>query len=332
MGLRAEPDLQKHLAQGSVHGHFFSSVGMQGWRRNMEDNGVILDLPNGVSVAALFDGHGGEEVSGYLAKHFATGLGVEGVDLTDEGLKKHYMDVDASIWDPEGAAQISSCTNGPKSRPATHRMKLLQMKNASPDLPHAAVEGRLITETCGSTAVSCLFCGDSDLVVVNTGDSRCILSSDGVAKDLSSDHSLKDPAEVARVNAAGYEVSCSNSSDTLRIGGTLAVPRAMGDFSFKQSEDIAPDAQAVIALPDVVRHTISPQDEFVVLACDGVFDVKSSQEVVDFIRMGLVEPSQAAQNLTPTLISLLDECCAKEIVAGGMGLDNMSICVIFLPK
>ena len=47
MGLRAEPDLQKHLAQGSVHGHFFCSVGMQGWRRNMEDNGVIMDLPNG---------------------------------------------------------------------------------------------------------------------------------------------------------------------------------------------------------------------------------------------------------------------------------------------
>jgi len=305
---------------------------MQGWRRNMEDNGVIMDLPNGVGIAALFDGHGGEEVSGYLSKHFATGLGGDEPDMSDAGLKKHYMDVDASIWSPEGAAEIPGCINGPKSRPATHRMKLLQMKNANPDLPHAAVEGRLITETCGATAVACLFCGDSELVVANTGDSRCIISSGGVVKELSSDHSLKDAAEVARVQAAGYEVCASNTSDTLRIGGTLAVPRAMGDFSFKQTEGIAPDAQAVVAMPDIVRHTISPQDEFVVLACDGVFDVKSSQEVVDYIRAGLVEPSQAAQNLTPTLVSLLDECCAKEIVAGGAGLDNMSICVIFLPK
>merc|ERR1712166_789038 len=158
------------------------------------------DLPNGVGIAALFDGHGGEEVSGYLSKHFATGLGGDEPDMSDAGLKKHYMDVDASIWSPEGAAEIPGCINGPKSRPATHRMKLLQMKNANPDLPHAAVEGRLITETCGATAVACLFCGDSELVVANTGGSRCIISSGGVVKELSSDYSLKDAAEVARVH------------------------------------------------------------------------------------------------------------------------------------
>eukprot|EP00656_Telonema_subtile_P036615 TRINITY_DN40636_c0_g1_i1.p1 TRINITY_DN40636_c0_g1~~TRINITY_DN40636_c0_g1_i1.p1 ORF type:complete len:122 (+),score=27.23 TRINITY_DN40636_c0_g1_i1:131-496(+) len=90
--------------------------------------------------------------------------------------------------------------------------------------------------------------------------------------------------------------------------------------------------QAVCAVPDVVRHCISAEDEFIVLACDGVFDVKSSQQVVDFIREGLVEPSKVFENCTPTLERLLDECCATEIVSDGVGLDNMSIAIIFLPR
>ena len=57
----------------------------------------------------------------------------------------------------------------------------------------------------------------------------------------------------------------------------------------------------MIAVPDVVRRPIGPEDEFVVLACDGVFDCKTSQEVVDFIRVGLVEPSQATTNLVPVM-------------------------------
>eukprot|EP00656_Telonema_subtile_P048924 TRINITY_DN5966_c0_g2_i3.p1 TRINITY_DN5966_c0_g2~~TRINITY_DN5966_c0_g2_i3.p1 ORF type:complete len:262 (-),score=44.50 TRINITY_DN5966_c0_g2_i3:46-831(-) len=232
MGLRAEPDITKHTAQGSVAGHFYASCGMQGWRRNMEDAGLITDLPNGLGLAALFDGHGGEEVSMFLSRHFGDGLGDEFPDLTDEGLVGHFLAVDASIWAEEGATELAQCTHGRKSRPATFRMRLLEMTNKNPALPKPAAEGRLIGQSCGSTAVAVLFEGESNLVVANVGDSRCILSRAGKALELSKDHRLADAAEVQRVEAAGFEVVGSSPP---RIAGELAVPRALGDFSYKQT-------------------------------------------------------------------------------------------------
>jgi len=49
----------------------------------------------------------------------------------------------------------------------------------------------------------------------------------------------------------------------------LALSRAIGDFEFKKSADLAPEQQIVTAYPDVVTHDISEDDEFLVLACDG---------------------------------------------------------------
>lgn len=49
----------------------------------------------------------------------------------------------------------------------------------------------------------------------------------------------------------------------------MALSRAIGDFEFKKSADLAPEQQIVTAFPDVVTHDISEDDEFLVIACDG---------------------------------------------------------------
>lgn len=54
-----------------------------------------------------------------------------------------------------------------------------------------------------------------------------------------------------------------------RVNGNLALSRAIGDFEFKKSADLAPEQQIVTAFPDVVTHEVSADDEFLVLACDG---------------------------------------------------------------
>lgn len=73
-----------------------------------------------------------------------------------------------------------------------------------------------------------------------------------------------DLGEKARIVAAGGFV------DFGRVNGNLALSRAIGDFEFKKSADLSPEQQIVTAFPDVVTHEITSDDEFLVIACDGV--------------------------------------------------------------
>ena len=75
--------------------------------------------------------------------------------------------------------------------------------------------------------------------------------------------------EKARINGAGGFV------DFGRVNGNLALSRAIGDFEFKKSADLAPEQQIVTAYPDVVVHEITDDDEFLVIACDGKGQVQS---------------------------------------------------------
>ena len=70
--------------------------------------------------------------------------------------------------------------------------------------------------------------------------------------------------EKARICAAGGFV------DFGRVNGNLALSRAIGDFEFKKSADLSPEQQIVTAFPDVIAHTITDDDEFLVIACDGM--------------------------------------------------------------
>jgi protein phosphatase 2C family protein 2/3 len=53
------------------------------------------------------------------------------------------------------------------------------------------------------------------------------------------------------------------------VTGNLALSRAIGDFEFKQNRDLVPEKQIVTADPDIITHHTTPEDEFLVLACDG---------------------------------------------------------------
>src|SRR6266516_5698084 len=73
-----------------------------------------------------------------------------------------------------------------------------------------------------------------------------------------------DPGERARICAAGGFV------DFGRVNGNLALSRAIGDFEFKKSAELSPEQQIVTAYPDVTVHEIIDDDEFLLIACDGM--------------------------------------------------------------
>ncbi|XP_018015519.1 probable protein phosphatase 2C T23F11.1 isoform X2 [Hyalella azteca] len=138
------------------------------------------------------------------------------------------------------------------------------------DLDAAMLADPLLKEeVAGSTAVSCLITSDT-LYCANVGDSRAVASVCGAAVALSTDHKPSLPAEKERIEAAGGWVEVN------RVNGNLALSRAMGDFVFKKNPLKDPREQVVTAFPEVTVHAVTPDWEFVLLACDGIWDVLTS--------------------------------------------------------
>lgn len=162
----------------------------------------------------------------------------------------------------------------------------------------------------GCTAV-CALVSPSHLFIANCGDSRAVLWDGSSVKFATEDHKPLNPKERRRIINAG-------GSATQRINGTLAVSRALGDFDFKKDQQRGPCEQLVSPEPEVTVIERHPQDQFLVLACDGIWDVMDNDSLCCFIEYKLkVEPS-----LKNVCSSVLDLCLHKG------SRDNMSIIIV----
>ena len=124
-------------------------------------------------------------------------------------------------------------------------------------------------EEVGSTAVVVILEGQR-LHCAWAGDSRAILCrADGVVDQLSQDHKPNRPDEKERIQSAGGCVYYN------RVNGVLGVSRAFGDKVLKQW---------VPADPELVTLPLSPGDDFLVLACDGLWDVADNETVAELVR------------------------------------------------
>lgn len=109
--------------------------------------------------------------------------------------------------------------------------------------------------------------------VANTADTRAVLCRRGVALDLSVDRKATDPEEIVRITKAGGYVVGG------RVLGCLAVSRAFGDSQLKNNKK-----GVLVVNPEISRFSPGLLDEFVVIATDGLWDVMSSQAVVDMCK------------------------------------------------
>lgn len=163
----------------------------------------------------------------------------------------------------------------------------------------------------GSAAVVACIIG-AYIFCANCGDSRAVLCRDGRAVMLSLDHKPGRVDEHARISAAGGFVSWG------RTNGRLALSRAFGDVDCKGSPK-----SVITAEPEIRWESLTAQDEFLLLACDGVFDVFSTQEAIDFTRARLAamppgeqDPNQAARELV------------REAIDGRGSRDNVTAMVV----
>lgn len=185
--------------------------------------------------------------------------------------------------------------------------------------------------TSGATCVSALLhCEENKkkLYIANIGDSRAVLCikeecSEGKsscafrAQRLSHDHTADDPSEQARIQAAGGFVTRG------RVLGILAVARSFGDHGMKDFVT----AQPYVCELDLLPH----KHPFLIMACDGVWDVMSDQEAVDMVleHCGVSNENEAESSkhdVTPSETAA--EILVDEAIERGTG-DNVTAIVVF---
>ncbi|KAF7946782.1 hypothetical protein EAE96_009764 [Botrytis aclada] len=292
----SEPVVEKHSATGGDERLLYGVSSMQGWRISMEDaHATILDLQN-----------------------------TKGQELKPAPIDSRLSFF--GVYDGHGGDRVALFAGE-----NIHQIIAKQEAFQKGDIEQALKDGFLATdrailmdpryeeEVSGCTA-SVGIISYKKIYVGNAGDSRSVLGVKGRAKPLSFDHKPQNEGEKARINAAGGFV------DFGRVNGNLALSRAIGDFEFKKSAELSPEQQIVTAFPDVTVHDITDDDEFLVVACDGIWDCQSSQAVIEFVRRGIV----AKQDLSKICENMMDNCLASNSETGGVGCDNMTMIVIGL--
>jgi len=103
------------------------------------------------------------------------------------------------------------------SPPCRRLFPVVDIFISSSSFSFLALDPYFINETSGCTAVTLLITKDNHLFCSNAGDSRCVLSSGGVAVPLSYDHKPTNEGELARITGAGGYVQFGrvNGRETL---------------------------------------------------------------------------------------------------------------------
>lgn len=138
----------------------------------------------------------------------------------------------------------------------------------------------------GTTAVTA-FIIDDRLCVANTGDSRAVGYINGKTVEISQDAKPEDPLFAKTILKNGGTIS-----DDLRVEGVLGTARAFGDFGLES-------LTSTPKIYDNIELSNNP-DDFLILACDGIWDVLESHEATEIVKNLLDEgntPAEAAKEL-----------------------------------
>lgn len=289
---------------------------MQGYRMTMEDaHDVRVAEDEQLAVFGVFDGHGGREIAELLRDRLVATI-----------FRKLNVALRA------GTVLLRQILRLEKDC-------FFQVDSELPEQDAA---------NCGSTAVVATLVARRYIVVANSGDLRAILSlPGGLAKNLLFDHKPSTMGERVRIENSGGFVANS------RVNEILALLRAFGDFKFKMPwlqlsapgrnnsylernrkhikdglMPLPPELFQVSVEPDLMVYDLAQlaMPEFMVLACDGIWDCYTNDQLVQLIR-GKLAYGWDLRHITEYI---LNDCISMASANTGVGFDNMTLMIVAL--
>jgi len=258
-------------------------------------------IPGGVSVFGVFDGHGGKEVAKYTERHFVDELLAN--KAFKEGkyanaLSETFLRIDELLQTTEGKKELASIKAGDDE----------------------SKTGDYHTESMAGCTACVALIVKNQITCANAGDSRCVIFSKGQATALSEDHKPDLETERSRIQRAGGYVVDG------RINGNLNLSRALGDLEYKKNSEMKVSEQLIIAVPEIKTRTLTSDDEFLILGCDGIWEILTNQQICEFVKEKLKEKEG---KVGPAVEMLLDKILAPD-TSTGLGCDNMTCVVLTL--
>ena len=252
-------------------------------RRTNEDGHCMLDRfrgKEGEGFFAIYDGHGGRGAVNIVQKSFHTIFESELNDLEQ---------------------QTSS---------ETDLIDVTQAFNQAYSRMDAELKVQEILYN-GATSITCYIrhmpkLNKRFLYVANCGDARVVISKkDGTAERLTYDHKASDEGEVKRIKSKNGFVAYN------RVNGVLSVTRSFGDHAMKEWV-ISDPYHSFVDLTD-------GEYDYLIMACDGVWDVMSDQDCVN-----LIHENASSMNCQ----QLADFIMKRSLTLGST--DNISVIIIKL--
>jgi serine/threonine protein phosphatase PrpC len=125
----------------------------------------------------------------------------------------------------------------------------------------------------GAAAATLYLLGEK-FMAANAGDTRVIIGSDSGAQVLTLDHRPDVPGERSRIEGLGGTITHFGIP---RVMGFLAMSRALGDTELKPY---------VTSEPRIASGLLGRENDYAVVACDGVWDVLTPEKAIGLARRG----------------------------------------------
>ena len=311
----------------------FGASAMQGWRYRMED-AHLHSLNNlNLDIFGVFDGHGGKEVSQFVKNHFIEEFMNNQntkYDNIPNSLIETFLKMDELLRSPKGKEELTLLNKISKKEDDEQDKK--NKKGNEKDLykcldPKNAEDCDIANITGCTACVSVINEKNKKIYFANAGDSRAVICKNGVGYQMSHDHKPDSAKEKNRIYKSGGWVGEG------RIKGNLNLSRSLGDFEYKQDKNLSQKDQMITAYPEINIEILDESCEFIIVACDGIWDCLTPQGACDYVRTRLFDQKTGMPKnnvkISKIIEEMMDSIIADDIAnENGLGCDNMTCIVI----
>eukprot|EP01017_Pseudomicrothorax_dubius_P002921 TRINITY_DN10274_c0_g1_i2.p1 TRINITY_DN10274_c0_g1~~TRINITY_DN10274_c0_g1_i2.p1 ORF type:complete len:307 (-),score=33.86 TRINITY_DN10274_c0_g1_i2:9-929(-) len=273
----------------------YAAALMQGWTKEIDDAFIArTDIQEGIHLFGVFVGQSGRAVSRFAQRHFE-----------DELLKNEKF----KAKDYKGALEDTFLEMDRMLRSEQGRQEVFQLTDRN-----SLNRG----ESCAANVILIV---EDTVYCANVGDSRTILFREDNTIVLTTDQSLENPEECARITRAGGIIQHK------RINDITVRPRSLGILDLKTRTDLNEREQIITAFPDVTIAKVNYKNEYIFMGNSAIWGSLSNEDIVNLINGNL---SYYQKDVKQTLDTVIDRILPPQASLGMIECMNLTSILITL--